>query len=123
MSGTSLFLDTNIILYLLAGDKTLAEMLNQKDVYVLFITEMELLSYKQLSASEETKINSFLKDALIVDMSTPIKQKTVAIRRATGLKLPDSIITASSIHMGLPLLTADSGFNKVKSLDFLHYQK
>jgi predicted nucleic acid-binding protein len=98
-------------------------MLNEKDVYVSFITELELLSYKHLSAIEEAKINSFLKDAQIVDMSPPVKQKTVAIRRATGLKLPDSIIAASSVHMGLPLLTADSGFSKVKSFDYLYYQK
>ena len=123
MSGTSLFLDTNIVLYLLAGDKTLAEMLNDKSIYVSFITEMELLSYKQLNTVEETRINSFLKDALIVDMSSPIKRKAVAIRKSTGMKLPDSIIAASSIHLGIPLLTADSGFSKVKSLDYLYYQK
>jgi len=45
MSGNKLFLDTNIILYLLAGDTTLADLLDEKQLYVSVISEMELLSY------------------------------------------------------------------------------
>jgi predicted nucleic acid-binding protein len=123
MSGNSLFLDTNIVLYLLAGDETLAEMLNEKDVHVSFITEMELLSYKQLSAAEEKKIYNFLADAQVADLTQPIKQKAIAIRKATGMKLPDSIIAATAIQMNIPLLTADAGFSKITALDHLHYQK
>ena len=36
MSGRKLFLDTNIILYLLNGDETLAELLNKKQLYISF---------------------------------------------------------------------------------------
>jgi predicted nucleic acid-binding protein len=46
MSGNSLLLDTNTVLYLLAGDETLAEFLNGKKLYISIITELELLSYK-----------------------------------------------------------------------------
>jgi predicted nucleic acid-binding protein len=123
MNGTSLLLDTNIVLYLLGGDKTLATMLNDKDVYVSYITEMELLSYKNLSTSEESRINAFLSDAIVIEMTLPIKQKAIEIRKATGMKLPDSIIAASCLQMDIPLLTADGGFKRVKSLNYLHYEK
>ena len=123
MNGTSLLADTNIVLYLLAGDKTLAAMLEDKTVYVSFITEMELLSYKNLTTAEENRIHAFLADATVVEMTLPIKQKAIEIRKATGMKLPDSIIAASCLQMDIPLLTADTGFKKVKSLDHLHYEK
>ena len=45
MSGNKLVLDTNIVLYLLAGDKTVAEFLQDKQGYVSVITELELIGY------------------------------------------------------------------------------
>lgn len=39
MNGNTLFLDTNIILYLLDGDQTLAELLNDRQLYISVITE------------------------------------------------------------------------------------
>ncbi len=56
MSGTNYLLDTNIILYLLGGDKVLADILNTKTPYISYITEMELLGSPQLDSAEEKKI-------------------------------------------------------------------
>lgn len=53
MSGTNLLLDSNIILYLLGGDVTLADFLSEKQLFVSIITEMELLSFKGLTGKEE----------------------------------------------------------------------
>lgn len=52
MNGNKLFLDTNIILYLLNGDLTLAELLNQKQLYISDITELELLAYKNITPKD-----------------------------------------------------------------------
>ena len=41
MNGNNLFLDTNIILYLLNGDQTLADLLDGKKLYISVITELE----------------------------------------------------------------------------------
>ncbi len=48
MNGNELFLDTNIILYYLNGDETLIPVLEDKKLFLSFITEMELLSYSKL---------------------------------------------------------------------------
>jgi len=40
MNGNSVLLDTNIVLYLLGGDKVLAELLNQKKLYLSFISHI-----------------------------------------------------------------------------------
>lgn len=43
MSGKEILVDTNIILFLLDGSDTLEEILQGKDVYISFITELELI--------------------------------------------------------------------------------
>lgn len=60
MNGNKLFLDTNIILYLLNGDKILAELLNNKQLYISVITELELLAFKGITPKEEIIIKEFI---------------------------------------------------------------
>jgi len=122
MNGTSFLLDTNIILYLLSGDKTIASIINEKEIYVSFITEMELLSYKKISIHEEKKIKNLLSDVFIVEMNISIKAKAIEIRKENTIKLPDCIIAATAEHLDIPLLTSDEGFKKIKSIKHLLYQ-
>lgn len=122
MSGLSYLLDTNIVLYLLGGDKVLAEILDDKFPYLSFITELELLSDRKLTVRQEKEINSFLDDCTIIEMSREIKQLTIQIRRTSSLKLPDSIIAATATYLNIPFLTADTEFNKLKSLSILQYK-
>lgn len=123
MSGNNYLLDTNIVLYLLGGDTILAGIIGTKTPYLSFITEMELLSNPQMKAVEEKHILNFLSECIIIEMNSGIKQKAVQIRKLTGLKLPDSIIAASADFENLSLLTADSDFNRLKSLNILQYKK
>lgn len=73
MSGNKLFLDTNIILYLLNGDITLAESLNEKQLFVSVITELELLAYKDITSKESEIIKDFLNQCKIVNLNDSIK--------------------------------------------------
>lgn len=124
MSGSNNYLlDTNIVLQLLNGDRILAGIINSKPPYVSFITEMELLSYSKLSEKEDIKIQDFLKECFIVEMNHNIKLTAISIRKNHRLKLPDSIIAATSEHLDIPLLTSDVEFNKLKSLQILQYRK
>ncbi len=54
MSGNKFLLDTNAVLYILAGDEILADLLNGERLYVSIITEMELLSYNYYSKGKAT---------------------------------------------------------------------
>jgi len=53
----SIVLDTNAVLYFLAG--RLAEPLPQANFFVSVITEIELLSYPLLKMEDEAEIRSF----------------------------------------------------------------
>ena len=123
MSGSSNYLlDTNIVLQLLQGDKVLASIIDNKIPYISFITEMELLGYGKLTDKEEVQVRYFLDACFIVEMNAGIKHAAINIRRINRLKLPDSIIAATSEHLNLPLLTSDVEFNKLKSLQVLLYK-
>lgn len=122
MSGNKLFLDTNIIVYLLNGDETIAELINTKTVYVSFITQLELLGYVGLSNPERKRIEDFLLDCVVIDINNSIKQRVIEIRKSYKLKLPDSIIVASALYLDLPVLTSDSDFKKIDELECIYYE-
>jgi len=79
MNGNSLLLDTNIVLYLLDGDQTLVSLLQEKQLYLSFISELELLSYKGISEQEAGTINRFVKECIVVDMASDIKDICVKL--------------------------------------------
>jgi predicted nucleic acid-binding protein len=122
MNGNNLFLDTNIILYLLNGDETLAELLNNKQLYISVITELELLAYKGITAKEEKVIKEFVAQCKTITINNAVKQETIRIRKTYNTKLPDSIIIATALYLDFPLITSDIEFKKVKELTLIHYQ-
>ncbi len=122
MNGNSLFIDTNIALYLLNGDEMIAGLLEGRDVYISFITELELLGFQGLEPSEIPAIESFIEDCIVIELNQSIKEKTIHIKRKRKMKLPDAIIAASSIYMNIPLLSADKGFEKLEDIQFILYE-
>jgi len=122
MNGNNLFLDTNIILYLLNGDQTLAELLNKKQLYISVITELDLLAYKGITAKEEKIIKEFVSQCKTIAINNAVKQETIRIRKTYNTKLPDSIIIATALYLNIPLITSDVAFKKVEELTLIHYQ-
>jgi len=99
VSGTAYLLDTNIVLYLLRGDKDIPSLIKGSDIYLSFITEMELLSFPKLSSLERAKIESLLNDVLILEFNSEIKRTAIRLRSKYHLGLPDSVIAASSLFL------------------------
>lgn len=123
MNGNKLFLDTNIILYLLNGDVTLAELLNNKQLYISIITELELLAFQGITKDEEDVINEFLSHCKSININNQIKEETIKIRKNYKTKIPDSIIIATALYLDLPLITSDVEFKKIDELSLIYYEK
>lgn len=51
-----------------------------------------------------------------------IRDITIDLRRNYNLKLPDALVAATAIFLGIPLISADSHFEKVTELVFVKYQ-
>lgn len=98
-------LDTNAVLYFLAG--RLRQPLPQANYYLSVITEIELLSYPLLKKEEETAIREFCNDVTIMGITDPIKNSAIALRRQHKLKLPDTLIVATALCLNAELLTND----------------
>ncbi|HXS58755.1 MAG TPA: PIN domain-containing protein [Hanamia sp.] len=122
MSGKEILVDTNIFLYLLKGNDTLEDMLQGKSIYVSFVTELELIGFKNMTTKEEEEIVELLSECSIISMSKNIKEKYVEIRRNYHLKLADAIIAATAISSGIPLITSDKQFRTVKELNLVTYE-
>jgi len=123
MSGNKLFLDTNIIIYFLSGDDTLTELLEGKSIYISVITKLELLSYRELTDKDVAKLEKFLSECTVVELTSTVQLKTVNLRRKYKLKLPDSIIVASALYLDLPLISSDKSLKNLKEGSILYYEK
>lgn len=123
MSGNSLFLDTNIIIYFLHGDDTLTELLEGKTIFISVITRIELLSYGNLSAKEKERVERFISECAVVDLHADVQTATIDIRKRYKLKLPDSIVVASAQYVNLPLISSDKSLKVVKEGSILYYEK
>jgi hypothetical protein len=68
---------------------------------------MELLSYPKITNDEIEIIYNFLDKVYIIDLENDIKLKTIELRKQFNIKLPDSIILATSQVYDLELFTED----------------
>ena len=121
MNGNKIVLDTNIILYLLDGNRELAVILDEMELFVSVISEIELLGYKDISDLEKSKIKLFLSECQIIPLNTEIKDTCIELKQKHKIKTPDAIVAATSNYLGLPLFTADKGFEKLTAVDAVIY--
>ena len=123
MSGSKYLLDTNAVLYILDGDETLINFLFEKELYLSIISEMELLSYKDITEKERLSLEGFLSEFIIINIDEKIKLNTIEVKKESSMKLPDSIIAATAISLKLPFITSDKQFKNVKQLNLIYYAK
>ena len=105
--------DTNVIIYILNGNRELAENVHGRYTFLSVISELELLSFPKITPKEEFVINSFISDMNVIGLNDDVKRETKRIRKLYGLKLPDSIIAATAVYLNCRLLTADQQFLKI----------
>jgi predicted nucleic acid-binding protein len=118
MSG-KILLDTNAVIYALNGGLTLPK----ADYCISIITEMELFSYSKLTELEEQNIKSLLTYFEIFNITKGIKNKTIEIRKTYGIKLPDSIICATSLINRATLISNDKQLSKIVDLKILSLEE
>jgi predicted nucleic acid-binding protein len=116
------WIDTNIALYLLGRDKKLADLLDDIVIHLSFVSELELLSYPDLSVNDQKEIAKFIDECVVIDINHRIKKKTISIRKVAKLKLPDAIIAATAISEQLSFISADKDFERVDNLQLFSYE-
>ena len=121
MSGNKYLLDTNVLLYLFAGDRTVADLIQGKQIFISFITQLELLGFHEITQDEKDKIRDFLSRCTVIDINSEIKNLTIEVRKKYKLKLPDALIAATSQYLNIPMISADKQFKKIDEINILFY--
>ena len=120
MNEQIILLDTNIIIYALKGDSKVFDFINKKKLAISFVSEIELLGWRNLTTADKTLIADFIKQCLYIDYSIHLKEACILVRNQYNLKLADAFIAATSIQFDIPLVSADNIFAKAKELNFIH---
>ncbi len=120
MNGKYL-LDTNAIINLLKDENANFNFKDKKgEFFVSIITEIELLSFKDLTAEDETSIKKLLPGSCIININKIIKDKTIELRKNRDIKLPDAIICAAAMANSLTLVTDDERLFNIQGLSIIH---
>lgn len=109
MNGRYL-LDTNTIIYYLQGQPEWVRFVDDTPMterFASIITRMELLSWRGLTETGENRVKAFLTDLTIIGVTEEVELAAVALRKSTGVKLPDAIITATALVSNATLITRD----------------
>jgi len=110
MNGTNIVFDTCAVVKLLDQQYDLYSLginIDEAQLLTSVIVRMELLSKRGITNDEENDILEFLDDLTIIPLNETIEKKAIEIRRSTSVKLPDSIVAATSIILNAILLTDD----------------
>lgn len=116
MTGRCYLLDTNAIIQVFNGHRSLATILNEADsVATSVICELEFLSYTELTEEDFDEYANFRSCIKVFDLSAndPVVRDNILSARRAGLKLPDAIIAGTAKSCGMTILTADDHFKKL----------
>jgi predicted nucleic acid-binding protein len=122
MNGNNIFAATSLLVNFFNGVEISKKVMRERNIWLSCISEIELLSYPKLSEEEDQLIRSFLQECSVIDLLKPIRETTIHIRREKKLKVPDAIIAATSIYLGIPLVTMDSDFKNLNQLDAVIFE-
>ena len=122
MSNQNTFLlDKNAVIYLINGEQTVLDLIDNKSVAINFVVEIELLCWPNMTIALQKIINNLLKEIQYFDYSHRIKQSTIEIRKSTKLKLGDALIAATALEYDLTLVSADKSFSKIQDLRLINF--
>jgi predicted nucleic acid-binding protein len=122
MNGSNLLLDSNIIIYYLQGNRIAYNLIENNNIFISVITEMELLSYKNLTVKEEKIITDLLSIFTIIPLKDSIKDKAIQLRKSYNIKLPDSIIVSSAIYLDCSFVSADRQLLDIEDASVVRFE-
>ncbi len=114
MTAERLLVDTNVLIKHWSGDPRTGPILQDARLHISFVTEIGILSYHGYTAEERSVVTHELGPIAITDLEPRIKEIAIDLRRRFRMKLADSLIAATAVFLGIPLVTEDKHFKRLK---------
>ncbi len=116
-------LDTNALIYYLAGRTSLIAFIAERREALFFVPTVvvaEFLSYPALDRTTERLFEQFLNDVVIVNLDLTIAKRASSLRRTYRLKTIDAIVAASALETSTALVTYNAhDFKKIRELNII----
>lgn len=103
-------IDTNILIYYFNGslsvsakEKITAMLTDEFNISV--ISKMEFLGFSRFDSREKQEAARFISFADVLPLSDAIVERTIQLKQAAKIKLPDAIIGATALCHNLNLVT------------------
>ncbi len=103
-------IDTNIMIYYFNGSLSVSAkeivtaMLND-DFNISVISKMEFLGFSRFNTREKREAATFTSFANVLSLNEAIVDRTIQLKQAVKIKLPDAIIAATALCHNLNLVT------------------
>lgn len=121
--GQGFLIDTNIVIATFGNTLPSegAAFIRTISPNISVITQIELLGWHGVSASDLIPLTDFVNKATIFPLDPPIVQQTIILRQYHKIKTPDAIIAATALIHGLTLISRNvSDFKQVAQLKVIN---
>lgn len=119
-------IDTNILIYHLNDvlneqAEQLLETALTHHSYISVITRIEVLGWKSHTPDSLKNAQDLLACLDECPLNEKVVEKCITLRQTLSIKLPDAIIAATALHLGIPLMTKNSeDFKHVPDLNVVN---
>jgi len=119
---TSYLLDTNILIYYLAGaipddERSFIERVILESFNISIITRIELLGWRGHTPEGLEKAKKLFDCARCLPLTVAIAESSIDIRTTINISLPDAVIAASALSLNAILITrTEKDFDGVSGL-------
>ena len=123
--GQQYLIDTNSVIDYLGNKIPASGMLFMNTIVdaipnISIVTKIEVLGF--IAPDEHHKIlQAFINDAVLLNLDDEVADKTINLRKASKIKLPDAIIAATALVKDLTLITRNvADFKNVTDLKIIN---
>ena len=116
-------MDSNLVIDYFGNNLTgnAVSFIDNLPAVISVITRIEILGWYNATPEQLSKLQNFVQQSLVYQLTETIIQKTILLRQAHRIKLPDAIVAATALTKNKTLVTRNvNDFKNIPGLDLLN---